>query len=295
MIALYWLWRLGMFLTGIVPRRVSHAAAGWLGTAGYYAMGLRRRVAQNNFSHVLRTPPSDPNVQRVARESFRNYARLLRDVMIYPSMEYAEIERRVTIKTPQPLEAALAHGKGTILVSAHYGNMDLAAAVIATRYRPVALVSETLRPPQLMDFVVQMRRQHNIYMYDYDRAPRRVLEAMRRNEYVGMLMDIGMTHQFDMTAVEIDFFGSPTRFTAGPAQIALLTGAAIIVGVGYVDQNARVSVELAEPIYARPSGNRKRDLQVVMQQVGRQLEQFIRVKPEQWYMFRPMWDNGYPA
>ncbi len=293
MIALYWLWRLGTFLTGIAPRRLSHAVAGWLGAAGYYLMSLRRKIARNNFSHVLQKPPTDPQVRRVARESFRNYARLLRDVMIYPSMSHAEIAARVAFQHPEHFEQALARGKGTILVTLHYGNMDIAAAELAARYKPVTLVSETLRPRQLMDYIVQMRARNQIIMYDYQRAPRKIIQALRRNEFVGMLLDIGVTHHFDMTTVEIDFFGAPTRFTAGPAQVALLTGAAIVIGVTVVAPDARVEVHTTAPIFPQSSGNRKHDIHALMQEVGKRLEAFIRAHPEQWYIFRPMWKNGY--
>ncbi|MBI3742230.1 MAG: hypothetical protein HY257_10825 [Chloroflexi bacterium] len=295
MIALYWLWRLGMFLVGLAPRRLSHAAAGWIGTGYYYLVPHRRRIARNNFSHVLKKSPRDLEVHRVARESFRNYARLLRDVMIFPGMAFSEIEQRVTILSPEHFSAATARGKGAIIVSAHFGNMDLPGAVIATRFKPVTLVSETLKPPPLMDYIVRMRAQHRVQMYEYDRAPRQMLSALRRNEFVGMLMDLGVTHHFDMTTVEIDFFGTPTRFTAGPAQVALLTGAAIIVGAAFVAPDAHIQVATVEPFVSAPTGNRKRDYETITQEVGKRLEFLIRQKPEQWYIFRPMWENGYSA
>ncbi len=290
---LYWLWRLGMLLVGLVPRRLSHAAAGWLGTAGYYLMPRRRRIAQNNFSHVLHQSSDHAQVRRVARESFRNYARLLRDVMIYPSMPHAEIESRVTFLQPEYFEQAIARGKGTLVVTAHYGNMDIASAMVAMRFKPITLISETLKPRPLMDYIVQMRRKNNVLMYEYDRAPRRVLEALRRNEFVGMMMDVGVTHHFDLQTVELDFFGARTRFIAGPAQVALLTGATIIVGSTYNGPDARVFVDVTEPYIATPTGDRARDMQIIMQEVGRRLEQLIRKRPEQWYIFRPMWQDGH--
>jgi KDO2-lipid IV(A) lauroyltransferase len=173
--------------------------------------------------------------------------------------------------------------------------MDIAAAHLASRYKPVTLVSETLRPRQLMDYIVQMRARNRIYMHEYDRAPRKMIQALRRNEFIGMMLDIGMTHHFDMTTVEIDFFGTPTRFTAGPAQVALLTGAALLIGVTVIAPDAHIQVDTTTPIFPQSSGNRKRDLHALMQEIGHQLEGFIRAHPEQWYIFRPMWGNGSNA
>src|SRR5512142_691080 len=97
MIVIYWLWRVGMVVTSLAPRRWSFAAASAMGRSAYYFMGLRRQVAKENFSHVLGKSPNDPEVRRVALLSFQNYARYLRDVMLYPRIPIDELERRVVI------------------------------------------------------------------------------------------------------------------------------------------------------------------------------------------------------
>src|SRR5512142_2367228 len=147
MIVVYWAWRLGMFLASLAPRRFSFNAAAAMGNAAYYMMALRRQVAKENFSIVLGKSPNDPEVRLVARRSFQNYARYLRDVMLYPRTSMAELENRVVFHAKDVVLQALALKKGAILVSAHFGNMDMPSAIIAKDYAPITIVSETLRPP----------------------------------------------------------------------------------------------------------------------------------------------------
>ncbi len=289
MIVIYWGWRVGMFLTSLVPRRVSFAAATAIGNCAYYIMGLRRRIAKENFSHVLGKSPDDPEVRRVARQSFQNYVRYLRDVMLYPRISMTELEKRIVIHQREFLDQALAMSKGVILVSAHFGNMDMPSAVIAKTYRPITLVGESLRPPQLMDFLTRMREARNVHLFPYESAPRKILQALKRNEMTGFLLDFGVTHHLDITCVDVIFFGTRTPFPAGPAQLALLTGAPIVVGHAHVASDGKIHVHATEPIIARRSGNRQRDMQETMQEIGSRFEDFIRCHPEQWYMFRPMW------
>lgn len=289
MIVIYWAWRVGMFLTSLVPRRWSFAAATAIGNSAYYVMGLRRQIAKENFSHVLGRSPDDPEVRRVARQSFQNYVRYLRDVMLYPRVSMAELEKRVTFHRRDYLDQALAMNKGVILVSAHFGNMDMTSAVIAKHYRPITLVGESLRPPQLMDFLTRMREARDVHLFPYDSAPRKILQALKRNEMTGFLLDFGVTHHLDIACVDVLFFGSHTPFPAGPAQVALLTGAPILVGHAHVAGDGQIHVHVTEPIVARRSGNRAHDMQVTMQEIASRFEDFIRRHPEQWYMFRPMW------
>jgi KDO2-lipid IV(A) lauroyltransferase len=288
-IVIYWLWRLGMFLTGAAPRRVSLAIAAAMGTSAYYLMPMRRAIAKDNFAHVLGKPPSDPEVGRVARHSLRNYVCYLRDVMIYPSLSTAELEQRITIHTPEVFDQALSAGKGAIIVSAHFGNMDLPSAILAARFGPIALVSETLRPHELMDHLTRIRGQRNVNMHPYDRAPRKIIEALKRNEMTAFLLDFGVTHHFDMHTVPVNFFDNMTNFPTGPAQLSLLTGAPMLIGHARVGDDGQIHVYTDPPLYTTHTGNRKKDLQVAMQEVARRMENFIRVSPEQWYMFRPMW------
>ncbi len=289
MIALYWAWRLGMFLVRITPRRWSLAAADWIGDGAYYVMALRRRVARDNLAHVLGKPPDDPAVSRVVRGSFRNFVRLLRDVMIYPSMPMEEIEARVTVHGGENVEQALRLGKGAIIVSAHFGNMDLASAVVAKRYAPLTLVAETLRPQPLMDLLTRVRDAHQVRLFPYDRAPRQILQALKRNEMTAFLLDFGVTHHFDIATVPVTFFGEETPFPAGPAQLAFLTGAPIIVGYTRVAPDGHIDAYATPPLCVEHSGPRDRTIRDTMQEIARRMEAFIRLSPEQWYIYRPMW------
>lgn len=289
MIIIYWFWRAGMFLSGIAPRRLSHAVAAALGLTAYYLLPMRRAVAKDNFSHVLGKSVDDPAVREVARRSLRNYACYLRDVMIYPSLSTEELEQRVAIHDSEYILEGLEAGKGVILVSAHFGNMDLPSAVLAKQFRPIALVSETLRPHQLMDYLTHIRGARRVHMHPYDRAPRKIIEALKRNEMAAFLIDFGLTHHFDMRTVPVTFFGTQTNFPTGPAQIALSTGAPIVVGHARVSAGGHIDVHVTRPIFVQRTMDRRHALQVCMQEVACRMEEFIRAYPDQWYMFRPMW------
>jgi lauroyl/myristoyl acyltransferase len=288
-IVLYWVWRLGMVLTSVAPQSWTRAVAKAIGLSAYYLMPLRRRVAKENFAHVLGSSPDDAQVRHVARRSFQNYVNLLADVMIYPRLPMHDLERRVTIHKQEYFEQALALGKGAIIVSAHFGNMDIASAVLAHRLTPITLVAETLRPQQLMDLLTNIRNKRKVHLFPYDRAPRKIIEALKRNEMTAFLLDFGVTHHFDVTTVPVSFFNTETNFPAGPAQLALLTGAPILVGHSRVAPNGQIDIYPTAPIMVCRTGNRHNDLQCTMQEVARRMEDFIRRHPEQWYMFRPMW------
>jgi lauroyl/myristoyl acyltransferase len=204
-------------------------------------------------------------------------------------MTMEELEKRVTIHVDEVLGQALAMGKGAIIVSAHFGNMDLPSAVLAKKYARISGVAETLRPQQLNDFLTRARNANNIYLFPYDIAPRKIIEALKRNEIIGFMLDFGVTHHFDITTVPVTFFGTPTNFPAGPAQLAYLTGAPIIVGHTHVAPDGHIDAYGTPPIIVKRDGNRQQVFQTTMQKIAHRMEEFIRNDPGQWYIYRPMW------
>jgi KDO2-lipid IV(A) lauroyltransferase len=121
-----------------------------------------------------------------------------------------------------------------------------------------------------------------------DRAAAGIVRAIRRHEALALLVD---TPVADGTGVDVQFFGEWTAVPAGPARIALRTGArvipvALVRATGTSDQIIAL-VDLDVGIV--PTGNAERDVQVLTQRIIAAHERFIRAYPDQWYIFRRMW------
>jgi len=95
----------------------------------------------------------------------------------------------------------------------------------------------------------------------------------------------------------VDFFGAPAEIAAGPARIALRTGARVIPAVLAREPG---NDEMIRPILDfdlrfQPSGEEEEDVQKLTQQIMSSMERFIRQYPDQWFMFRPMWPASQRA
>lgn len=289
MIIAFYLWRFASWLFSVVPQPVGDFIARGGGTGAYYIWRSRRQVARENFAHVLGRPPNDPTVGQVARSSFANFSHYLVEVMRYPRVPVDRIEQRVVIYETEELRLALDSGTPVILITAHFGNMDYASAVVTKRYGRVTLAAETIHPVQLFQHLARTRSERGVDLVPYDRAPRKILEALKRNEWVGFLIDFGVNNQKDIATTEVMFFGAPTRFPASPAILAQRSGAPILVCHAFVDRQGRIHSAAEPPIYVPRSLPRDEAAHWAMQAVAQLMEKFIRQHPEQWYVFRAMW------
>ncbi len=289
MILGYYLWRLASWIVGSVPASITDFVARGGGTTAYYVWWSRRRVARENFAHVLGKSPNDPDVGRVARSSFANFSRYLVEVMRFPTVPIEQLEERVIIHETEEFRRAMTAGTPVIVISAHFGNMDYASAVATRRYGRFTLAAETIHPVRLFQYLRQIRLERGVDLVPYDKAPRKILEAIRRNETIGFLLDFGVNNQKDINTTEVMFFGAPTRFPCSPAILAQRTGAPIIVVHNALDRERRIHSMVEAPIYVPKELSREQAAHMTMQTVAHQMEKFIREHPEQWYVFRAMW------
>lgn len=276
------------FLTWVVPPRVGFWLSKRGGDLAYLLLPKRRRVTAENLARVMGKPAADPAVRRSVRVNMQNYGCLLYETVRVPHQSLNEILGRVRVHSEETIHGALAHGKGAIFVSAHFGNMELGGIAVASKTSPLTVPGTPLDPPRLMDQLTKQRLAKGVRMTVHSGAPRDVLKALRNNEIVGFCVDVGVSWQ-DGNTVPVSFFGKTAPFPPGLALLALRTGAPIVPAFAIVRPDHSVDVQMLDPIFAKPSGDKVADVQDCMQKVALCLERFIRAHPDQWYMYRPMW------
>jgi len=287
--ALYWSWRVAAALVQHLPARLVYVGAVIGGEFAYLVWRRRREVTKGNFAIVLGRPAQDPEVARVARRAFRNFGKYLTEIMRFPSMGQAELHELVKIDpvSLQHLKAARDKGRGIIFVSAHFGNFELGGARIAQEI-PLTVVADELENQRLMDFLVANREHKNVVILPPEGATRRVLAALRRNEMVGFMMDLGpRAHELDN--VQATFFGVRTAFPTIAAALARVSGAPIIVAAVTRDRDNSFKGVAVSPIFVERTKQAAGDLERATQTIVHALEGLMRPEPDQWYIFRPMW------
>lgn len=290
----YWLWRTTAGLAQRLPAPVVYPVATALGELAYLVWGTKRRIAKENFAHVLDRPARDVEVARVTRRSFRNFAKYVVEIMRFPKLRPEDLDRLVRIEGWEHLRAATRAGKGLIFASIHFGNFEVGGARIAGEI-PLNVIADDLENQRLMDLLVGNRAHKNINIHSPKGAARKVLQALRRNEMVGLMMDLG-PRALAFDTVETSFFGAPARFPRVVADLARVSGAPIVVAAVVRERDNSFRGVALPPIYVeqdrRTSGDSAR---AVTEAIARGLEELIRRCPDQWYIFRPMWPTERAA
>lgn len=273
-------------LTRLFPLRALCAAAGLAGSAFFYCWPQGRRTMLRNYARVLPDAPAAER-RRVARRSLANYARY---VVEFASTARLSPQDRLDVGVEtsgfEGLDRGLARGRGALVAPMHFGNWDLGATIAAARGYSLTVVGETFAHPGLDELIVSGREALGVRLVKMDRAGPSLVRGLRKNGMVAVLID----RPLSMGGVRVRFFGEEVEVPAGPARLALRTGAA--VGAVAFPRRApgRIDVLSNFDLDFEASGDSARDVQALTQAIMSAHEAFIRQYPDQWYMFREFWE-----
>lgn len=271
-------WQLVRAMPEIVARNVFDAGA------LYASRGGGPKQLRKNLARVIEVAPSEVP-EELMRASLASYARYWREAFRLPSMDLIAVAKRVdeVFIGADKLRAAHDAGLGGVLALPHSGNWDMAGVWLAQQYGTFATVAERLKPESLYRRFIDYRESLGFEVFPLsggERPPFEVLsERLRNNMFVCLMADRDLTRN----GVEVQFFGEPTRMPAGPAKLAIETGAPLFPAHVHYDGDDCV-VEIFDALDTS-SG----EVSVVIQALANRFEANIAAHPEDWHMLQPQW------
>jgi lauroyl/myristoyl acyltransferase len=263
----------------------------WIAAIIFLLVGRNRRGAVANMRRVLGR-----------RGWLRDHWHGLRVFVAFAhcvneALEHASPRARpLAFEAPEddPIGAALARGRGAVLVTCHFGNWDVAASTLARYGRPFNLVMAREANETTAEYVRRARERAGLRVLLSDSSVYgsfNMLRALRRNEIVAMQLDRPLGGE---GARPVDFFGAAAPFQVGPLRLARLAGAPVFpVFVARLGPRRYRIVLGAERHLPRHAGTA--DLDAALAAIARELEALVRRHPEQWFQFEPFWPADAPA
>lgn len=208
----------------------------------------------------------------------RQLLRAIAELLRFPAMSGRELRELVAWQGAEHLEAALARGRGAIVVSGHFGNYELMGATLATR----APVTVLVQPPSRSAFerlFIEFRARVGVATHSNTGAAslRPAIRALQRNEIVALLSD---QHGEAQEAI-VELFGHPVSVPMGAFYLAKKTGAALLPAfIVRTESGHRFEVD-AELAVTGTS--------LDAQAYCRILERQVRAHPDHWLWVHNRW------
>lgn len=288
-------YRLGWWLARRLPERLVRAAFDRIADVSVRRDGKGVRRLRSNLARVV--PDASPaELAALTRAGMRSYMRYFCEAFRLPRLSTADINARVETIDEHHFRDALATGRGVVVALPHLANWDLAGAWAAVNTDVGVLsVAERLEPAELFDRFVAYRNDIGIDIVPLtgeDPFPH-LVERVRAGRLVCLIADRDLSEH----GLGVDFFGATARMPAGPAALALRTGAVLLAatlhhkGTGVGDP---LVVTFTDPIPVTREAGRSATA-AATQRIADVFAAGIAAHPQDWHMLQRIWPDDQPA
>ncbi len=260
-------------------------------------VGRRTKVARanlrTNVAHALRDDDDDVDPALLAHfveRGFASYGQYWAEGAKLPGIAPQRVFARFRIgEGLEYLYDAKAKGRGTIIALPHVGSWEWGGSYLNSLGLGMTAVAEDLEPPELFAWFKSKRESIGIHIEPLDEhAGTVLLQTLKDGGVIGLLCD----RDIQGNGVEVEFFGERVRLPAGPATLALRTGATLVAAACYSGPGRDHFAVITPPIVAEREGRLREDVTRVTQAIAGALEGLIRRAPEQWHVLQPRFEDA---
>jgi KDO2-lipid IV(A) lauroyltransferase len=269
--------RIGAFLGGIAAR----------------VFGDARRLAERHLALAF-PEKTEEERQAIARRMFVHLGMSAMEITSIRS--YADrLESYMELGGVPLIQAALARGKGIVFVTGHVGNWELMARSVARVGAPVSAVAKRSGDARAMRLIEGWRADGSVttlWREDPSTA-RALLRVFKENKVLGILVD----QDTNVQGVWVPFFGRPAWSPRAPADLALRSGAPILVGTSHRKGERPgdgLRFEVVEIPYDPRPADKEAEVLRITAACQAALEDAIRRHPADWVWMHERWKTQPP-
>lgn len=278
-------------LLRVLPEPLALALGGGLGWLAGSVLRIRRRTVDENLA--LAFPERSRRWRRrVAARVFPHIGREAGTVLRMAALGPDQLRARTRVEGYEELEAALADGKGILILAGHLGNWEIGGGAVAVRGIPLDVVAQRQKNRRVNRRLEAARQALGMSVIYREHASRQVLRSLRKGRAVALVADQNVRSG----GVFVDFFGTPASTARGPALFALRSGAPAFLAapVRLAGWRARYHVRF-RPLRLNPSGDLEADVRGFTRCYLAALEEEIRSAPHQYFWPHRRWKTRPPS
>ena len=283
----------GATLVRVLPERLLRPLFRLICDVIWRRHGRGVQQLERNLRRVVGNAMPDAELSALSRRAMRSYGRYWLEFFRLPVLGRERILHRMIFDGEEHLIEALARGKGAVLALPHSGNWDHAGAWLVLRGYPFTTVAERLQPEELFDRFVAAREKAGMEVLPLTGGGRTTFALLLARLRAGQTVCLVAEREFGEGGVEVSFFDEPAMLPAGPASLALATGAALLPAcLWYSDEGGPGGSWcgwMHEEIKPPAEGDRRAKIAAMTQTLADQFAEDIAAHPQDWHMLQPLW------
>ncbi len=260
-------------LVSLLPYQVELFIGRLVGRLIYLFSGRRKRIVDINLAHCF--PEKNRRERnRIKIDCYQNIGISLVEMAMCWWWRAEQLEAIVEIEGREHLDAALASGRGAILLTGHFSSLEIGARLLAL-FMPVQVMYRTQRN-ELFDSYLFTRRSSYFVNTVSRKNTRQLIKGIKNKIPTWYAPDQDFRRERNVFA---PFMGIATATITATSRLAQSSGAALLPyyperkkdGTGYI-------LHFDAPLQDFPGGDDLKDASAVNQSI----EKYVRLYPESY-------------
>ena len=274
---------LGYSFASLLARRLPSSVTGALASflSDLYVLshpGYERAVSRNLAWIWAETGRAGPPPG--ARETYRAFARAVRDFLAHEPGRSGESPARLSERARDSLAEARRDGRGTVLVSGHFGPWERALQWLAAELGGVDALAAPHRLASVERFFVARRAACGVRTLCSSRPVMTALQNLKAGGWLAALVDRPFRGRGEARAsvdgiVPVDF---------APLLLARRAGALVLPGVSRLAADGGLEIDFDKPFALDPRGGLS--VPEAVRRIQRFLDEHVRAHPTEWFEWR---------
>lgn len=259
----------------------------WGARVGALARRVLRKRDRLALTNVRRTFPekSASETRALVDACWRHFGREVLFSLKMQNLSLDQVAALCPFDNKEILEDAIARGKGTILISAHWGGWEVAGLALMAHVQNVRTVARPLDNELLERDLQRLRAKTGAEVVDRRRAARVLLKGLADNAVIVLLPDQAVLPR---EGVLVPFLGRPGWTTPAPAKMALKADATIVFAFCRAD-GVKHRLAFEEAIRVDQLDENERDPVALTARINEVISRRIASRPELWLWMHDRW------
>ena len=283
----YYALRSFTFLNAKLPLWFSYFLGWLMGSFAYLTIPKQSKISVENLAIAF------PNMslkkrKKITRDFFIFMAQGSLELLYF--LKHPDMVKNIRIEGKEHLDAALAKGKGVVLVTAHLGNFPLMSLKLLDAGNQVSFVARPMRDEKAGDYIQTLRANSGvktIFSYPRRECVTGIIKTLRDNEIVILQMD----QNFGTGGVWVNFFGKLAATPVGPIVFATRTNAAIVPAYIYRESKGKHCIKIFPEHELIKKEDKDEATLVNAIALTKVIEQWVRDVPTQWGWIHRRWKS----
>lgn len=269
-----------VFVLRKIPQSFRRAFFKSISTLAYLFARNTNRIIKSNVDLVFNGTINDKELKEIQKYSYFNMILWVQSLIENLDVSDEELKKTVKIENEDIIQKLKDEKKPIILISAHYGNMEMLSCYLNKFVTPIHQVARQSNFEEMDNFIVKAREKSGAKIIFRAGAVKKLVKALMKKEVVSLIIDQNINSK---DGTEVDFLGKKAYQTSTSALLSRKFNAYVVPVAIFNEDNYNYTIKIYDSIAPIKTDNEEEDIKAASQLHANAISDIILTDKKQWF------------